>query len=89
MNDPALIDRSGGPQAQQAHPPEVKKEETTTEEADVDDEWPTEEEIHTLRRVPDSIPIKVYTIAYVELVERLSYYGCTQVCNSLAIHRIS
>ena len=29
--------------------------------------------------MPDKIPIKVYTIAYVELVERLSYYGTTAV----------
>lgn len=43
------------------------------------EDFPTEEELATLRRVPDHIPIKAYTIAYVELVERLSYYGTTQV----------
>ncbi|MBE7179650.1 MAG: hypothetical protein INR71_00290 [Terriglobus roseus] len=43
------------------------------------EDMPTEEELRTLRRVPDHIPIKVYTIAFVELVERLSYYGTTQV----------
>lgn len=43
------------------------------------DETPTEEEMQTLRRVPDKIPLRVYTIAYVEMVERLSYYGCTNI----------
>lgn len=43
------------------------------------EDFPTDEELHTLRRVPDHIPIKAYTIAFVELVERLSYYGTTQV----------
>jgi POT family proton-dependent oligopeptide transporter len=40
---------------------------------------PTEEELHTLRRVSDNIPLKAYTIAFVELCERLSYYGTVQV----------
>jgi POT family proton-dependent oligopeptide transporter len=42
-------------------------------------EAPTPEELLTLRRVSDKIPFKAYTIAFVELVERLSYYGTTQV----------
>ncbi|KAF2672812.1 peptide transporter PTR2-A [Microthyrium microscopicum] len=42
-------------------------------------EAPTEEELLTLRRVSDKIPVKAFTIAFVELVERLSYYGCVQV----------
>jgi len=41
---------------------------------------PTEEELVTLRRVPDKIPFKVYTVAFVELCERFSYYGTTVVC---------
>ncbi|KAF4626354.1 hypothetical protein G7Y89_g11802 [Cudoniella acicularis] len=40
---------------------------------------PTDEEFHTLRRVSDKIPWKVYTIAFVELCERFSYYGTTVV----------
>ncbi|KIV76901.1 hypothetical protein PV11_08751 [Exophiala sideris] len=36
---------------------------------------PTEEELLTLPRVADSIPWRVYTIAFVELCERFSYYG--------------
>jgi hypothetical protein len=41
---------------------------------------PTEEELHTLRRVADKIPWHVYTLAFVELCERFSYYGATVVC---------
>lgn len=43
-------------------------------------ETPTEAEFHTLRRVADKIPWRVYTIAFVELCERFSYYGTTVVC---------
>lgn len=44
-----------------------------------DDRDPTEEELHTLRRVPDKIPWNIYTIAFIELCERFSYYGTTAV----------
>jgi POT family proton-dependent oligopeptide transporter len=44
-----------------------------------DDRAPTEEELHTLRRIPDKIPWSIYTIAFVELCERFSYYGTTAV----------
>lgn len=40
---------------------------------------PTEEELHTLRRVPDKIPWNIFTIAFIELCERFSYYGTTAV----------
>lgn len=43
---------------------------------------PTADEIATLRRVPDKVPLGVYSIAFVELVERFSYYGTTVVCES-------
>ncbi|KAF6817289.1 oligopeptide transporter [Colletotrichum sojae] len=36
---------------------------------------PTDEELRTLRRVSDHIPFKIFTIAFVELCERFSYYG--------------
>lgn len=42
------------------------------------DTFPTEEELHTLRRVPDTISLAAYSVALVELCERFSYYG-TQV----------
>ncbi|XWX00091.1 hypothetical protein V2A60_008108 [Cordyceps javanica] len=41
---------------------------------------PTAEELATLRRIPDRIPIKLYTIAFIELCERFSYYGSIVVC---------
>lgn len=44
------------------------------------DDFPTTEELHTLRRVSDKIPWSAYTIAFVELTERFSYYGTTVVC---------
>jgi POT family proton-dependent oligopeptide transporter len=45
----------------------------------VGEDFPTEEELHTLRRVADHIPWRVYTIAFIELCERFSYYGTTVV----------
>lgn len=44
-----------------------------------DGRTPTEEELHTLRRIPDKIPLSIYTIAFIELCERFSYYGTTAV----------
>ncbi|KAI0055438.1 peptide transporter PTR2A [Artomyces pyxidatus] len=40
---------------------------------------PTEEEIFTLRHVPDRINWSTYLIAFVELAERFSFYGSTIV----------
>ncbi|KAJ9239149.1 hypothetical protein DTO169E5_4439 [Paecilomyces variotii] len=40
---------------------------------------PTEEEKQTLRRVADRVPWTAYTVAFVELCERFSYYGTTAV----------
>lgn len=48
---------------------------------DEDDEV-TEEELHTLRRVSGKIPWPAFTVAFVELCERFSYYGTTVVCKS-------
>jgi len=42
-----------------------------------EDHFPTQEELETLPRVPDQIPWRVYTVAFVELCERFSYYGTT------------
>ncbi|KAL7914030.1 PTR2 domain-containing protein [Trichoderma velutinum] len=39
------------------------------------DDFPTEEELRTLRRVSGKIKWSMYTIAFVELCERFSYYG--------------
>lgn len=40
-----------------------------------DVEFPTTEEIATLRRVADKIPIAAFAIVIVELCERFAYYG--------------
>ena len=49
------------------------------EEGEESSELPTEEELTTLRRIPGSFPWSTYLIAYAELAERFSYYGCTVV----------
>ncbi|OCK78332.1 MFS peptide transporter-like protein Ptr2 [Lepidopterella palustris CBS 459.81] len=86
-HDPALAIGSGDPQRKLSFadhsvelPPVYAGE--TTHQADYFEEesiLPTEEELQTLRRVADHIPWRAYTIAFVELVERMSYYGTTQV----------
>jgi POT family proton-dependent oligopeptide transporter len=48
------------------------------EEDHNDEDSPTDEELKTLPRVADKIPWRVYTVAFVELCERFSYYG-TQI----------
>lgn len=51
------------------------------ESVDFDDkEYPTPEEVETLRRVAGAVPWASYTIAFIELCERFSYYGTTVVC---------
>ncbi|KAL8702725.1 MAG: hypothetical protein Q9201_004101 [Fulgogasparrea decipioides] len=42
-------------------------------------EYPTPDEVETLRRVCGTVPWSSYTIGFVELCERFSYYGTTQV----------
>ena len=44
------------------------------------EEYPTAEEVENLRRVCGVVPWSAYTIAFVELCERFSYYGTTAVC---------
>lgn len=43
-------------------------------------ERPTEEEDDVLRRVSGKVPWSSYSIAFVELCERFSYYGTAAVC---------
>lgn len=85
--DPALIDASGDPQRKnpafhtdEAPPFLFSEGKATLQESYLsDDSLPTEEELNTLERVGAGIPWRIYTIAFVELVERMSYYGCVQV----------
>lgn len=54
------------------------------------EDFPTEEEMHTLRRVADYIPLKLFTIAFIELCERFSYYGTiVVVCSSSPFHFVA
>ena len=46
------------------------------------EDFPTDEELKTLRHVPGRIPFEAMTIAFIELCERFSYYGTTVVCVS-------
>ncbi|KID82631.1 oligopeptide transporter [Metarhizium guizhouense ARSEF 977] len=50
-----------------------------TQELDETSVLPTTEELALLRRVPNHIPLKLFTIAFIELCERFSYYGSTVV----------
>ncbi|KAL6924573.1 hypothetical protein ACHAPO_003793 [Fusarium lateritium] len=44
-----------------------------------DGQFPTPEEMQSLRRIANKIPLKLFSIAFIELCERFSYYGCTVV----------
>lgn len=46
------------------------------------EDFPSEEDIRTLRRVADYIPPKLFTIAFVEACERFSYYGTVVVVST-------
>lgn len=91
--DPALVDRSGDPgrknpifagennntlPAYLTSEGKATLQETYLSDSDADD-FPTAEELVSLRRVPAAIPWRIYTIAFVELVERMSYYGTLAV----------
>ncbi|OAA72501.1 oligopeptide transporter [Cordyceps fumosorosea ARSEF 2679] len=54
-------------------------DQVTGEVLDADLPSPTADELATLRRIPDKIPLRLYTIAFIELCERFSYYGSTVV----------
>ncbi|EKG10806.1 Oligopeptide transporter [Macrophomina phaseolina MS6] len=58
---------------------ELVQRETDNGSSTTDDEKPTEEDFRTLFRVSGKIPWTTYTIAFVELCERFSYYGTTVV----------
>ncbi|KAJ6089283.1 hypothetical protein N7467_004499 [Penicillium canescens] len=51
----------------------------TPEDKSGDREYPNEEDLRNLRRVAGKVPWPAYTIAFVELCERFSYYGTTAV----------
>jgi POT family proton-dependent oligopeptide transporter len=51
-------------------------------------EAPTAEDLVTLRRVATKIPLKLFSIAFIEMCERFSYYGTTIVCKLTTGRRI-
>lgn len=42
--------------------------------------YPSEDDLRTLRRVSGHLHWTIFTVAFVELCERFSYYGTTAVC---------
>jgi POT family proton-dependent oligopeptide transporter len=55
------------------------------------DDWPdkpTEEELRTLRRVSGKIKWSMWTIAFVELCERFSYYGSSVLYTNFVNHEL-
>lgn len=46
------------------------------------EQYPTEEEWNTLRRVYGKVNWMIYVIGVVEMCERFAYYGTTAVCKS-------
>lgn len=75
----------------QAHVPQKELQTPEKEDAVItatrydDDgrEIPTVEEEQSLRRVAGKVKWTAYTIAFVELCERFSYYGTTAVCTCI------
>lgn len=64
----------------------VKTNETTMAASTIDDdelERPTEAEEQCLRRVSGKVPWMAYSIAFVEMCERFSFFGTTAVCKFL------
>lgn len=92
-HDPALTMQYDGqherhPSIQNAELPAViDGKPTLANEVLEDDSYPTDAEIATLPREADHIPWRVYTVAFVELCERFSYYG-TQVLCTFEIHKM-
>lgn len=42
--------------------------------------YPSDDDLRNLRRVAGKLPWTTFTVAFVELCERFSYYGTTAVC---------
>jgi len=52
------------------------------------DDKPTEEELHTLKRISGPIRWSVFTIAFAELCERFSYYGSSVLYTNFVFHAL-
>ena len=82
---PASIDKDLAITPSIEEVPATKVVGATAGDTDLQKTYPTDEELRTLRRVCGQIPWTAYTVAFVELCERFSYYGTTAVCVSLPI----
>ncbi|KAF6823907.1 peptide transporter ptr2 [Colletotrichum plurivorum] len=67
-----------------AAPPTDEHYDSKSDEDDYPDK-PTEEELHTLRRISGPIQWSMYTIAFAELCERFSYYGSSVLYTNFVI----
>lgn len=73
------------PVAEPLYDEKVAAQKDTSSQSSIDHyddglDTPTEEELHSLRRITGKIPWTAYTVAFVEFCERFSYYGTTAVC---------
>jgi hypothetical protein len=74
INSPAQSDSSS--ERPQLSPP---GHESTVQVKLVDSDEPNEEELATLPRVPGRLPFTAYTIAFIEMCERLSFCGTVTI----------
>ncbi len=58
------------------------------ETSDDDFVAPTEDDLATLRRVPEKLPWTTYAIAFCELAERFSYYGAFRSSRTSSSSRV-
>jgi POT family proton-dependent oligopeptide transporter len=68
--------------------PAFNKEVVVCDTESLEENYPTLEELegeNCLRRISAPIPWAVYTVAFVELCERFSYYGTQVVCMCIPI----
>lgn len=74
ITDELMLEKKG-------HHDEFSDKDQTDESDGIHDglDFPTPEELATLRRVSDKIPWSAFLIAIIEAAERFSYYGCQVV----------
>lgn len=86
--EPAAIDTEKGHHAQSVAKEDAAKSHVDSEASSTDvvdlDAYPppTAEERKTLRKVYDTVPWTAWTLCFVELAERASYYGVKAVFNN-------
>lgn len=74
----STVDMTGGTMLDTANVTTMAKEgdvSSLSSGASVHGDRPTEEEMATLRHIPDIVPARAFLVALVELAERFTYYG--------------